>query len=526
MKLKIIATLIILLFNVNIFAQQKTKRNLKNPFFIFNNGLNKQYQGLPFIPYEEQALMLKKFGFDGIEHRETGGIMELKAALDKQGLKIYTDYVKMDLDLPEPFLPEWRETIPKLKGTGTILWIHIHSTKYKASDESADSVIVPILQELADFAKPYGVKLAVYPHILFVGEKPQDSYRIAQKVNRDNVGAVFNLPHFLVSDSAENISKVINLIYPKLFAVSICGSSAGDLKDANWDHAVQPLGKGTFDTYRFVELLLEKGFTGPIGLQCYNLKGAPETYIKESSDAWKSFKERYAQPLNSLTPKEEKDGWKLLFDGKSTKQWRAINERSFPVSGWKVENGELCISGENVLAESENFGDIITKEQYSNFELVWEWKMLTKGGNSGVKYFVKEGLSDNPKHGEGLEYQLLDDKYHPWMLEGKMSPNDFHTVGSLYEIYPASADKLPSPFGLWNQSRIVCKGSHVEHWLNNKRILEYERGRNDFKEKVAKSKMASIPGFGLVNEGHILLQDHGSIVHFRNIKIKELKYTH
>jgi sugar phosphate isomerase/epimerase len=515
-----IVFILLLTFCLNGFAGQKG-RILKNPFFVFNNGLNKQ--DLPFIPYDEQATMLKKYGFDGIEHRETLGMMELKEAFGKQGLKICADYLKIDIDQKEPYLPEWKEVIPKLEGTGIILWCHLHSAKFKPSDEAADTQIVPILQELADFAKPYGVKLAIYPHIWFLAEKAEDSYRIAKKVDRENVGAVFNLPHFLRTDSEENIDKVISLILPKLFAVSICGADGGDTNNMDWDRLIQPLGKGTFDVFRLVELLAEKGFQGSFGLQCYGLKGDPETYLSQSGEVWNSFKTRYAQPLNSLDFKEKSSGWKLLFDGKSTKQWRAINEKSFPKVGWKVENGELCISGDNVLAESKNIGDIVTEKMYGNFELVWDWKMLTKGGNSGLKYFVIEGLSENPKHGEGLEYQLLDDKNHPWMLEGKMKPNDFHTVGSLYELYAASADKRPSPLGLWNQSRVVSNNNNIEHWLNGKKVLEYERGSNDFKEQVAKSKMNAMPGFGLAKEGHILLQDHGSIVHFRNIKIKELK---
>lgn len=515
---KLIIILFLFALCMNGFAGQKG-RTLKNPIFVFNNGFNKQ--GLPFIPFDDQASMLKKYGFDGIEHRETPKIMELNGAMAKQGLKIYADYVKIDIDQMEPYLPEWKEIIPKLKGTGIILWCHIHSEKYKSSDETADDLVVQVLQELADFAKPYGVKVAVYPHIGWLADRAEDSYRLAQKANRENVGAVFNLPHFLRTDSEENIEKVINLIYPKLFAVSICGADGGDTKNMDWDRLIQPLGQGTFDVYRLIELLADKGFKEPFGLQCYNLKGAPENYLPQSGEAWKSFKVRYSQPLNALSTEEKSGGWNLLFDGKSTRQWRAINEKSFPKVGWKVENGELCITGSDVLAESKNSGDIITKEKFCNFELIWDWKMLTKGGNSGVKYYVEEGLSTNPKHGEGLEYQLLDDMNHPWMLEGKMNPNDFHTVGSLYVLYAASSDKRPSPLGLWNQSRIECKNNHVEHWLNGQKVLEYERGSNDFREKVAQSKMAAIPGFGLADKGHILLQDHGSVVHFRNIKIRE-----
>ena len=517
-KSKIVLVLIMLFFCLSSFAGQK-ERTLKNPFFIFNNGLNKQ--GLAFIPYAEQASMLKKYGFDGIEHRETNGIMDLKDASEKQGLKIYTDYVKIDIDQKVPYLPEWKQVIPKLKGTGIILWVHIHSAKYKPSDETADQLIVPILQELADFAKPYGVRLAIYHHVGFVAAKVEDSYRLAQKINRDNVGSVFNLCHFLKTGSEENLEKVINLTLPKLFAVSICGADVGDTKNMDWDRLIQPLGKGTFDVYRLVKLLADKGFQGPIGLQCYNLKGDPETYLSQSSEAWKIFKQRYSMPVNKINSEEKKAGWELLFNGKSTENWRGINQKSFPATGWKVENGELiaCAVGG---AESGNGGDIITKRQYGSFILKWEWRMETKGGNSGVKYFVQEGIGNNNGYGYGLEYQLLDDKNHAWMLEGKMKPNDYHTLGSLYEIYPASPGKRPSPPGLWNESLIVSNGSHVEHWLNGSKILEYERGSDDFKAKIAASKFKDIPGYGILPKGHILLQDHGSIIHYRNLKIKQL----
>ncbi|MEK7720603.1 MAG: sugar phosphate isomerase/epimerase family protein [Bacteroidota bacterium] len=327
MKTTKLIMLLLFAFCLSGMAGQKG-RTLKNPFFVFNNGLNKQ--GLSSIPYDEQAAMLKKYGFDGIEHRETPGILELKNALEKQGLKIYADYVKIDIDQKEPYIPEWKMVIPELKSTGIILWVHIHSAKYKPSDEAADEIIVPILQELADFAKPYGVRLAIYHHVGFVAAKVEDSYRLAQKINRDNVGSVFNLCHFLKTDSEENLEKVINLTFPKLFAVSICGADGGDTKNMDWDRLIQPLGKGTFYTYRLVEILADKGFQGPIGLQCYNLKGDPETYLSQSSEAWRIFKQRYSMPVNKINSEEKKTGWKLLFNGKSNKNWRGINQKSFP----------------------------------------------------------------------------------------------------------------------------------------------------------------------------------------------------
>ena len=515
---RIIAALIMLGILLNNASAQRMK-SLKNPLFVFNNALNKK--DLPFIPYSGQASLLKKLGYDGMEVRETIGILETLEVFNKEGLKLCTDYMTIDIDKREPYLPEWKQIIPKLKGTGIILWIHIHSERFKPSDQAADDEIVKVLQELADLAQPYGVRLAIYHHIGFLSEKAEDSYRLAQKVNRENVGSVINLCHFLKTDSDENVEKIINLSLPKLFAVSISGADAGDTKKMDWDRIIQPLGKGTFDVYRFVEILAERGFQGPFGVQCYNLRGTPETYLKQSSDAWKDFKQRYAVPSNSLTKKEKKEGWTLLFDGRTTKKWRGINQKSFPTSGWKVENGELITCAEGG-AESVKGGDIVTKRQYGNFILQWEWRMETKGGNSGVKYFVQEGIGSNKGYGFGLEYQLLDDKNHPWMLNGRMKPNDYHTLGSLYEIFPASPDKHPSPLGLWNESRIISNGNHVEHWLNGQKILEYERRGKDFNSKIVESKFKDIKGFGVLPKGYLLLQDHGSIIHFRNLKVKEL----
>ena len=235
-----------------------------------------------------------------------------------------------------------------------------------------------------------------------------------------------------------------------------------------------------------------------------------------------------AQPLrgdgvhNTLTAKEEAAGWKLLFDGHSSTGWRGIKKDRFPKKGWVIESEEIRSHSANG-AGSGNGGDIITVEQFGDFELYWEWEMLTVGGNSGVKYFVKESLTNRgSSSGLGLEYQILDDENHAWMLEGRMKPNDYHTLGALYEFFPPSADKKKvNPLGTWNSSRILSKGHHVEHWLNGEKILEYERGSKEFLEMLEKSKFKDIENFGQEERGHILLQDHPGQVYFRNIKIRE-----
>ena len=215
------------------------------------------------------------------------------------------------------------------------------------------------------------------------------------------------------------------------------------------------------------------------------------------------------QVANTLTRKEVKQGWKLLFDGKNPTQWRSANKTGFPAKGWEIREGCLVSGGG---------GNLVTKVEYGDFDLIWDWKMMDKGGNSGVKYYVKE----DGKDALGIEYQMLDDFDHPWMKDGRMFPNDFHTTGAIYELYPTSPAKKLNPVGEWNQSRIFAKGKHIEHWLNGVKVAECERGSTDFNSRILKSKFKDIPNFGLHEKGLILLQDHGSIVWFRNLKIRTL----
>lgn len=211
--------------------------------------------------------------------------------------------------------------------------------------------------------------------------------------------------------------------------------------------------------------------------------------------------------------------WTNLFENGNVSQWKSDRSDSFPKYGWSVEGDELIIIGSD-YRDSIQAGNLITREKFGNFEFSWEWKMLTIGGNSGVKYFVPGKGDDYSKYGPGPEYQLLDDANHPWMLEGKMQPNDYHTLGACYELYEADPSKAPAPLGEWNTSLIISKDGRVEHWLNGKRILVYDRFSDDFRQRVAKSKFSDYGEFGGMEKGHILLQDHPGEVHFRNIKIK------
>ncbi|CCH01804.1 protein of unknown function DUF1080 [Fibrella aestuarina BUZ 2] len=224
---------------------------------------------------------------------------------------------------------------------------------------------------------------------------------------------------------------------------------------------------------------------------------------------------------NTLTKQEQRDGWKLLFDGKTTKGWRGAYKESFPQRGWSVNDGTLSIQKTDG-SESTNFGDIVTTDEYSQFDLRFDFK-LSEGANSGLKYFVAEQSPKPAGSAFGLEYQVLDDERHP---DAKMGRDGNRTVGSLYDLIPAK-DKKVNPIGQWNSGRVLVRGNHVEHWLNGSKVVEYERGSDAFRELVAKSKYAapqynSNGRFGEAPKGHILLQDHGDHVEFRNIKIKTL----
>ncbi|HEV2481245.1 MAG TPA: DUF1080 domain-containing protein [Puia sp.] len=223
---------------------------------------------------------------------------------------------------------------------------------------------------------------------------------------------------------------------------------------------------------------------------------------------------------NHLTAYEKNSGWKLLFDGKTSKGWVGAYKDHFPDTGWTVSNGMINVH-ELTGKEGGTGGDIVTPEMYKAFDLSFQF-LLTPGANSGVKYFVR--LSPEEKNSGsaiGLEYQILDDSLHP---DAKLGRNGDRTLSSLYDLIPAKKQKrFIHPMGQWNTGRIIVyPNNHVEHYLNGVKVLEYERGSQAFRELVAISKYKIWHEFGEAPQGHLLLQDHGNNVSFRSIKIRTL----
>jgi len=203
--------------------------------------------------------------------------------------------------------------------------------------------------------------------------------------------------------------------------------------------------------------------------------------------------------------------WEILFDGKNMDKWRAKSGTSFPLSGWKIEDGLLFLDGMG--------GDIITREKYSDFELVFDFNM-TEGSNSGVKYFVDTIVNSETGNimVNGPEYQIIDDYNYPGIRD---DPDGLSSTASAYLLYAPENKKL-NPFGEWNTGKIVVKGARVEHWLNGIRVVTYKRGSKDFLKRKATTKFSNDLDYGELESGHILLTDHNDRVYFRNIKIRKL----
>lgn len=228
---------------------------------------------------------------------------------------------------------------------------------------------------------------------------------------------------------------------------------------------------------------------------------------------------------NTLSAAEKQDGWKLLFDGKTLNGWRSYYPEDKPSKGWSIEDG--CLKNSKGTGRPRTGGgDLMTDEKFTDFELRFEWN-IAQGGNSGVYYFFQERqnkpgtvmyMGDDGTSPVGFEYQLVDDERHPDVLQN----GPLHATGSLYFLIAPNDAKKLKPAGEFNESRIIVKGNHIEHWLNGAKIVSYDLGSDELQRAIAKSKYKTVPGFAQKAPTRILLQDHGDVIRFRNMKIRVL----
>ncbi|MEK9604034.1 MAG: DUF1080 domain-containing protein [Flavobacteriaceae bacterium] len=325
-----------------------------------------------------------------------------------------------------------------------------------------------------------------------------------------------------------------------LYPLTINPTGGGAFNNGEWNKVrIEAIGNSikTFingiQCTNMVDDMTAKGF---IALQVHSIKDQSQEgktiqwknirIVTENLDQYQSHSQPYARQVsylsNTLTDEEKRKGWRLLWDGKTSKGWKSAKKDGFPKKGWVINDGVLTVM-ESGGGEARNGGDIVTIDNFSNFELEIDFK-FTPGANSGIKYFVDTSLNKGLGSSIGCEFQILDDKLHP---DAKKGVKSNRTLASLYDLIrseslqePRTERRSAGP-NSWHRARIIVDGSHVEHWLNNMKVVEYDRHSQMFKYLVYYSKYAKYPGFGTAAEGKILLQDHGNTVSFKNLKVRE-----
>ena len=291
MRTKLSAALICLTIAIFLSCSD---RNITNILYVQNtmNG----FTNAPRTP-TEKADLVKKTGYDGLEGMGYDGFFELKKALDEEGLAMPVNYVGLKFEavgVPDDISMEEIKSMIKASEKGAVVYFYLQSDTFKYDSEPGDSVVASILRELSDYSAPFGVKLCVYPHVGAYCETVSHSVKLAKIVNRQNYGAVMNLCHLLKVEGSEGLDDKIKEFTPFLYAVNICGADDGDTRHFGWDRLIRPLGQGSFDTYHFVKLLRDNCYSGPFGLQCYNLKGDATETLTRSMEAWNEYKRWYA----------------------------------------------------------------------------------------------------------------------------------------------------------------------------------------------------------------------------------------
>ena len=284
----------LIICQVIIFISCNPKKELDNKLYSFNNCV----RTLPNAPedMDAQAELVNKIGFDGFAGHHSENYVERRTSLDKYEIPMSEIYWGVDIDSAGnmKYKNGLKEAIADSKDRGLMVAIYADVKHYQNDKEAGDPLLVKGIQELADFAKPFGVKIGIYPHVNNYCETVEHSVRLAKMADRDNVGAIFNTCHLLKVEGEDGWEQKLVEAIPYLYMISISGADSGNTREMGWDRLIQPLGEGTFDTYNLVKLAKDNGYDGLFGLQCYNINQDCETALTKSMNTWKEYQKRYA----------------------------------------------------------------------------------------------------------------------------------------------------------------------------------------------------------------------------------------
>lgn len=287
---------ILILLIPALFSCRTEKKELDNQFYAFNNCV----RTLPAAPeeFEAQAQLVKEIGFDGLAGHVEDNYYELRAAMDKVGLEMPEMYIGMHIkEGLISYHTELHNILEHSRDRDLLVALHLHNDGSVEDGPAANKLFVEGISKLADFAAPLNIQIAVYPHVNFYCETLAHAVDLAKNCDRKNVGAIYNLCHLLKVEGAEGWDQKALEALPRLFMVSVNGADTGDTQSMNWDRLIQPLGEGSFDTWKLVKLLKDNGYEGKFGLQCYNIQQDCEVALRKSMNTWNQYRDRYRAGL-------------------------------------------------------------------------------------------------------------------------------------------------------------------------------------------------------------------------------------
>ncbi len=292
MKKYVILAMVFFCLATTVNSKAEQSRQLDNVFYPFSNAV-RLLEGDP-EDLEDRVALIKEIGYYGLAGVGGNGYYEWREAMDKVGLEMPEIYIRMgiDEDHQATYDGELKNIIKDSKDRNLLITFVLYND-LDLDSHLADQVFIEGIQEIADYANPYNVKVAIYPHHALHGEKISHAVDMARAINRRNAGIAFNLCHYLKVEGSEGWRESIEAAFPYIFMVSIHGADTGDTQKMGWDRLIQPLGEGSFDVYELVAFLRDKGYEGQFGLQCYTVELDFEEALTKAMETWKSFQERY-----------------------------------------------------------------------------------------------------------------------------------------------------------------------------------------------------------------------------------------